>query len=118
MAILEIEGDELVVTLQGADRLLALKRRIAVPLRCVRGATADPGMAREPKGWRGPGAHVPGVVVAGTFHPDGEKVFWDVRDTTRAVVVELQDHEYARLVVEVDDPAAVVRSVEQALDAR
>jgi hypothetical protein len=44
---------------------------LVIPLRCVRGATADPGVIREPRGWRGPGTHVRGFVTAGTFHMDG-----------------------------------------------
>ena len=47
MTAVEIVGDELVVTMQGLDRFWALRRRIAVPLAHVRGATADPGVGRE-----------------------------------------------------------------------
>ena len=57
---------------------------------------------------RAPGTHIPGVFAAGTFHKDGEKIFWDVRDATRAVVIELRDESFARLVLEVEDPEATV----------
>jgi len=117
MATISIDGDHLTVEVHGADKLWALKSRLAIPLEHVRGATADPGMANEPKGFKGPGTHLPGVIVAGTFHQDGQKVFWDVHDKSRAVVIELQDDTYQRLVVEVEDPRATVeliaRSVSQ-----
>ena len=115
MATVNIDGDTLVVEIEGLDKLWALKSRLAIPLVNVRGATADPGIAREPKGIRAPGAHIPNVITAGTFHLDGEKVFWDVRDARKAVVIELADERYARLVVEVDDPRAVVAMVERAV---
>ncbi|WP_433073065.1 hypothetical protein ACQP1P_24910 [Dactylosporangium sp. CA-052675] len=110
-----VDNGTLVVEIEGLDKLWALKSRLAIPLANVRGATADPGIAREPKGIRAPGAHIPNVVTAGTFHLDGEKVFWDVHDPRKAVVIELADERYARLVIEVDDPRAVVALVEHSI---
>jgi len=115
MAQVRIDGDTLVVEIQGLDKLWALRSSLAIPLANVRGATADPGIAGEPKGRRGPGAYVPGVIAAGTFHLDGERVFWDVHDATRAVVIELTDERFSRLVVEVADPRATVDLVEGAI---
>ncbi|MDK0517546.1 hypothetical protein [Streptomyces sp. ML-6] len=101
--------------IEGLDKLWALKSRLTIPLAHVRGATADPGIVKEPKGLRSPGAHVPGVVTAGTFHIDGERVFWDVRNPAKAVVIQLADERYARLVIQVPDPRATVSLVEGAL---
>ncbi|GAB3703939.1 hypothetical protein GCM10027598_03390 [Amycolatopsis oliviviridis] len=115
MALVTIDGGELVVVIEGLDKLWALKSRLSIPLANVRGATADPGITADPKGIRAPGAHVPGVITAGTFHLDGEKVFWDVKDASKAVVIELADERYTRLVLQVDDPRATVALVEGAL---
>lgn len=115
MALIRIEGNDLVVVIEGLDKLWAFKGGLTIPLANVRGATADPGIATEPKGIRAPGSHVPGVITAGTFHQDGEKVFWHVKDPSKAVVVELADEEYVRLVLQVDDPRATVALVENAL---
>ncbi|MEU8157070.1 hypothetical protein AB0B94_25705 [Micromonospora sp. NPDC048986] len=115
MATVRVDGDDLVVEIEGMDRLWSLKSRLVIPLANVRGATADPGTAAEPKGLRAPGTSVPGVITAGTFHQDGERVFWNIRDGARAVVIELADERYARLVVEVADPAATVALIEQAV---
>ncbi|MFJ9517319.1 hypothetical protein ACIRPK_03460 [Kitasatospora sp. NPDC101801] len=115
MARVSVTGDTLTVEVEGLDRLWAVKSRIEIPLSNVRGATADPGIVREPKGLRAPGTHLPGVIVAGTFHRQGEKVFWDVRNPNLAVVIELSDEKYTRLVVEVADPRATVALIEQAL---
>ncbi|MCX4233147.1 hypothetical protein [Streptomyces ortus] len=115
MTLIRIEGDDLVVVIEGFDKLWSFKGSLTIPLANVRGATADPGIAADPKGIRAPGSHVPGVITAGTFHQDGEKVFWNVRDAAKAVVVELADERYARLVIQVDDPRAAVALVENAL---
>ena len=115
MARVSIDGDALRVDVEGLDRVWSLKSQLMVPLKHVRGATADPGIAAEPKGWRLPGTHLPGVIVAGTFYRDGERIFWDVHDGSHAVVIELKDENYARLVVEVQNPPATVDLVENAL---
>lgn len=115
MAHVSISGDALVVEIEGMDKLWSLKSRLVIPLVNVRGATADPGIAADPKGLRAPGTNVPGVLTAGTFHQDGERIFWNIRDVARAVVIALADERYARLVVEVADPAATVALIEQAL---
>lgn len=114
MANVSVTGDTLVVELEGLDKLWAFRSRIEIPLRNVRGATQDPGIAREAKGLRMGGTHFPGLITAGTFRSGGEWVFWDVRDPARAVVIELADERYSRLVVEVADPRATVDLVEQA----
>jgi hypothetical protein len=112
---IDITGDRLVVTMRGLDRFWALRRRITVPLSHVRGATADPGVVREPAGVRAPGTHVPRFITAGTFYKDGERVFWNVRGSREPVVIELTEERYARLVLGVDDARATAESVERAL---
>ncbi|MFD9237170.1 hypothetical protein ACFWB3_18140 [[Kitasatospora] papulosa] len=115
MALIRIANDNLVVVMEGLDKLWAFKSRLTIPLANVRGATVDPGIATDFKGIRAPGSHLPGVIIAGTFHHDGDKVFWDVKDASKAIVVELADEEYTRLVLQVDDPRAAVALVENAL---
>jgi hypothetical protein len=61
---------------------------------------------------------VPGVIVAGTFHHEGDRVFWDVHDPAGAVVIHLPDERYVRLVVGVDNPAATVAAIGRALGAQ
>ncbi|OMI35396.1 hypothetical protein [Streptomyces sparsogenes] len=115
MAHISTDDGNLIVEIEGLDKLWALKSRLTIPLAHVRGATADPGILKEPKGLRSPGTHVPGVITAGTFHIDGERIFWDVRDPAKAVVIQLADERYARLVVQVSDPRATVSLIEDAL---
>jgi hypothetical protein len=115
MARVSIANGDLIVEIEGMDKLWSLKSRLAIPLGNVRGATADPGIVKEPKGLRAPGTHLAGVITAGTFYQDGEQVFWDVRSGAQAVVIELTDERYTRLVIEVADPSATVALIERAI---
>lgn len=108
---MSITDNSLTVDLQGLHKLWAFKSRIRVPLAHVRGATADQGMIHEPKGLRAPGLHLPGAAVIGTFHRDGQRHFWDVRRGADAIVIELVNESYARLVIEVEDPHGTVDKI-------
>ncbi len=113
-AVVTVDGGNLVVEVRGLHKLWALRSRLEIPLGNVAGAAVDPEIARGRKGFRAPGTHLPGVITAGTFHLHGEKVFWDVSDPDKAVVVALHDETYARLVIEVADPRATVELIEHA----
>ena len=117
MAEVELARDALIVHVRGMDRLWALRSRLEIPLAHVLSAEADPELAR---GWRqgirSGGTQLPGVITAGTFHQDGEKVFWDVHDPEKAVVIRLKDERYSRLVIEVEDPSSTVAAVRERLD--
>lgn len=115
MVTISIDNTDLVIDVHGLDKLWTLKSRLTIPLAHVRGARADPSITGRPKGWRGPGTYVPRAIVAGTFHQDGGKVFWDVHDRDKAVVIELKDDDYERLVIEVEDPSATVELIERAI---
>ena len=119
MVEIEIAGDVAVLEVRGWSKLWALKSRLEIPLANVRGVRADPQAARGWwKGIRAPGTHIPGVIAAGTFYRDGKRVFWDVRDPERTIVIELADDDYDELIVEVADPAAEVGRIQGAREGR
>ena len=118
MTTVEITGDNLVVTMRGLDRFWSLRRRIAVPLAHVRGATADPGVGRESAGIRSPGTHVPRLITAGSYRRNGEWTFWNLRASQQPVVITLTGERFARLVLGVTDARAVAEQVERALTRR
>ena len=116
MVELSISGGTLVLHVRGADRLWAFKGSLEIPLQHIVAIRADPSIAR---GWRHglrfPGTSIPGVITAGTFYQDGNKVFWDVHDPDKTVVIELKDERYDKLIVEVAEPNAAVDLVGAAL---
>lgn len=119
MVNLSVEDGKLVLVLEGLDKLWAVKSRLEVPLSNVSGVRADPDITRE-KGHTGlklVGARLGERLIAGSFRQDGDTVFWDVHDPAGAVVIDLHDEHYARLIVEVENPAAAVAAVQSALAA-
>ena len=115
MAKVSIQGPDLVVDVEGWDRLWALRSRLTIPLAHVRDAAPDAAAGEQPPGRKVGGARVPGVLTAGSFRQDGERVFWDVHDTGNALVIGLIDEQYARLVIEVDDPRGDAERICQAI---
>ena len=107
-------GPNAVFEIKGADRFWSLESRLQIPLAHIREARRAPA---EMPGWTGwlhldgmkiAGAHIPGVIAAGTFYHRDGWVFWDVHDPSRAVEILLHDEHLARLVVEVADPEQTI----------
>lgn len=114
---LEFTDTSLVVEPLGLDKVWSLKGSIDIPWKHVRGATHDPGMKNEPKGLRFPGLRM-GEKLAGTFHSNGEKLFWNVSGFENTVVIELTDEEFDRLVLTVDDPETTVERINDLASAK
>ena len=116
MAQIEITPQALIVHITGADRLWTLKSHLEIPLEHVVSASQAADDAHTwLKGIRIEGSHVPGVLSAGIFHRHGDLVFWDVHHSEKAVAIKLKDDRFARLVIEVDDPAATVAAITKAI---
>ena len=118
MAEVELTEDALIVHVRGLDRIFALKSRLEIPLTHVVGAEVDAGVA-HPAPWkslRPTATQIPWVVTAGTFYEEGERVFWDVHDPKKVVVIRLRDERYARLVIGVKDPPATAAAIQGAID--
>jgi hypothetical protein len=116
MVELSIRGDKLRLQVKGLDRLWAMRSRLDIPLASVRGVRADPRVARGLwKGVSAPGTHIPGLIIAGTFYQDDKRIFWDVHDPERTVVIDLVGQRFDQLIVEVNDPDSVVKMLEGAI---
>jgi hypothetical protein len=117
MAKVEIEGQTLIVMIKGWHKLWAMKSQLRYPLDHVRGAEIDSETAEKPVGLRSPGAFIPSVLTAGSYRGPAGWDFWDVRNPAKAIVINLINENYHRLIVEVDDPVAVVDLINQELAA-
>jgi len=113
MVTVSVQGAELVLEVEGLDKLWTLRSRLQLPLAHVRSVQPDPEAARRWfHGFRLAGSNIPGVLTAGTFYEDGGLVFWDVHNPERAIALELSHERYRRLIVEVADPTATVRLIQ------
>lgn len=105
------QGDDVLFTVQGLHKLWAFKSSLTIPRSHIAGARQDAEAARNLNGgYRALGTSVPGLIHAGTFYFNyGLKpAFVDVMRPEQTVVIELRDEEYQRLIIEVEDPAAVL----------
>jgi hypothetical protein len=116
MVQIEITEGKLHLHVVGADKLWAFKSSLEIPLAHITGVRADPSIAH---GWyhgvRLPGTNIPGVITAGTFYQDGKRVFWDVHNADKTIVIDLRDERYNELIVEVADPQMAVEQLTAAL---
>jgi hypothetical protein len=108
----EISGGNLILRVEGADKIFALKSELTIPLKHITDIRMDEAVVR---GWwhglRFPGTNIPGVITAGTFYQDGKRVFWDIHHPEAAVVISLTHEAYNELVIEVEDPGTLIRDI-------
>ncbi|HZE71958.1 MAG TPA: hypothetical protein VE135_20805 [Pyrinomonadaceae bacterium] len=110
--------DKLVFDVEGLDKLWSLRSRLEIPLAHINGAHVDPQPAM---GWfqglKLGGTDIPNIFRAGTFYQDGGLVFWDVHQPDRTIVIELSHERYRKLIIEVEDPMAAVKLINDAVAA-
>ena len=106
-SFVEVHGDHLMVNLKTRDKKFILLSSIRIPLAHVVRAEAEPKVPWEVLR----GLRVPGVNVAGVrFY-----ACYGRRDKT--LVISLKDEPYERLITEVDDPAKVAETINDAVGA-
>jgi len=116
MTELSVLDGKLNVEVKGWDKLWALRSHLSIPVEDVVRIYADPEIVQGWwKGLRVAGTNVPGVLTAGTFYRHGNWIFWDVHNPDKAVVIELRHEHYAKLIVEVENPADTVAVIESQL---
>ena len=116
MVNLRIDGENAVFEVLGWHQMWALRSRVTVRLKNVYSVRPHPTLKLGWwVGWRVPGTHIPGILIAGKFYHNGEKHFWDVSNPRNAIEVVLVNEEFDRLFVEVADPAETVARLEAAL---
>jgi len=104
MAQLLIDDDAITVSLSTTEKVQAVHGDVAVPRSALVAArVVQDGMA-EVHGIRAPGTSLPGVVMVGTWRQTGRTTFVACHGARPAVVVDLKDARFDRLVVTVDDP--------------
>jgi hypothetical protein len=106
--------DRLLVRPVGLVRLWALSNGIDVPVTAISDVGVSPRRGLV-KGFRAPGTYLPGVMTAGTFRSRGEKDLWMAGRAEKVLVIELHDQRYRHVIVQVEDPEAVVEALRAAM---
>ncbi len=104
------QGDDILFTVQGMHKVWAFKSSLTIPRAHIAGVRQDAAAARDLHGFRALGTSVPWVIKAGTFYFNyGLKpTFVDVMHPEQTIVIDLHDEDYQQLIIEVEDPAAVL----------
>ncbi len=118
MPIVNIQNNNLVVTITGLRKFFTLRKELTFPISSVKGVTHDPTISSDyPSGWeKRKGTNVFRTYYGGTYRKDGEQIFWDVLRAENTLVITLQDQEFQRLMIEVDDPKETVQMIESAIN--
>ncbi|WP_244255855.1 hypothetical protein [Rathayibacter sp. VKM Ac-2760] len=100
MPVVTVLPDRLELRLTRAERVLALHRGdVVVERSSIRSATVTEDPWIWVRGIRAPGTAVPLTIAAGTWKFHGGKDFLLIKRTAAAVVIDLVDEEYSRLIV-------------------
>jgi hypothetical protein len=109
MVRVSVHDATLKLELQGLSKLWALKSRFEIPLAHVRDVYTNVTAVRA---WweslHAPGSWPPKVFVPGTCCQEGKRVFWDVKNCEKTIVIEVRNERYEQLVIQVANPDAVV----------
>ena len=100
---LQIEGEELVVRLDGWQRWVALKREVRAPLASVTSALLSTDANTLKRGYRWPGSYVQGRMYAGTWKSKGATDFWMVSNPQDVLVITFTGQPYDRWLLNVAD---------------
>lgn len=114
---LSVRESNLFIAIKGIDTFLTCKNKLNIPLKNIVAVAPYKGEYNSCfKGIRAPGINIPGVVTAGTFYQKGQKIFWDVRDCDKSIMIELKDNSFARIIVEVDNPEESIKNIQDSIN--
>jgi hypothetical protein len=115
MAKVGVRFDELIIEQERLDDHWALRSLMEIPLAHIGGVSDGATLAREHLARVG---SAPGTDVLETslLVRDGDQIFWGARDPAKVVAIELTGSRFERVMVEVDDPEAVIERLRRVLE--
>lgn len=109
MVNVSVGKDAVTLKLEGAKKFFALKSKIVIPLdNLAKVSTEQVKPVWLPR--MRLGTHVPGAFMAGTFWLKGGKTFFFVKDFSKCITLHLKNHEYSKVIVQVDEDKEAVAS--------
>lgn len=111
-----VTEEALLVEPSGLDAFWTMRKRIQIPLDQVESVRVGSRREAPKPRLKLPGAHFPGIIVAGSFGLRGNRTFWDVRRSDEVLLITCRPgFEYRMVVLEVRDPHEVVQRVHTVL---
>lgn len=97
--------NEFIFDILGSHKLWAFENKIKIPKNKIIRAYQSNDEFTFWIGWKMPGTQLPWIITAGTYIKNGKRNFWDVCNKKNAIIVELRDSYYYKLIIEVKNPA-------------
>jgi len=113
---ISIENDNLVFTLTGIDMVLALKSKLAIPLKHVKSVSTAKADWNYFKMLKVAGTRIPELVVDGRFLSKEGLLFYEMHDPDKCITVELENEKYKKVIFEVSDKDDTAKMIQGALD--
>ena len=114
MVDVSVGKDNVTIKIEGAKNFFALKSKIEIPLDNIAKVSTEqvrpvwfPRMRI--------GTHIPGELMAGTFWLRTGKTFYFVKNFSKCITLHLKDHEYSKVVVQVNDKDSVAHRIRAAI---
>ena len=119
MSRVRIEGDQLVITMQGSRKFFAMKSEVSIYLGNIAGVTSGLEWCEAPKLFeKRIGTDFYGFYFGGTFKQDGNRVFYDLKKREDAVVISIKDESFDTVIIGVDDAKATIELIDGVLKKR
>lgn len=93
-------------------KLMAMKHRIVIPFECIDDVTVnlDDSVALW-QGFKMPATSIPGLVRAGTHLTRDGKLFYLRQKGKESIILDLNNHRFRKVVVDVHDPVDAVSQI-------
>lgn len=111
MATLLINDDFVTISLSTAEKVEAVHGNVTLARSNIVSARAVPDGMQEVEGLRSPGTGLPGVIMVGTYRSRDRTTFAACHHHRPAVVLDLTDAAFDRVVVTVDHPEVAVATL-------
>lgn len=108
MVAVKQHEESFIFEIKGLHKLWALRSQLAIPIKNVKDAYLNTEDFEWIKGIRMPGTNIPGLIKAGTYLEKDGKIFCDVSDPSKSIVIELEDETFKTLIIEVENPAETI----------
>ena len=113
MVEIRVRDRNLIIKLEGSERFLALKRRVNIPLSNITNVSTK---KVSPPWFAGKiGSHFPPFFWAGTFCTRRGKEFYYVKNVNKCITINLQNHNYNSIIIEVKDNEATAEEIKKHL---
>ena len=113
---IDIENGNLIFTLTGIDKVLALKSKLTIPLNHVKSVSTAKADWNYFKMVKVMATRVPEIVADGIFVSKEGFLFYEMHDPDKCITVELENEKYKKVVFQVPDKESTAKKIQEALD--